>query len=150
MRIITLNEFPLKWRWTDEKYQNFTQEQLNLIQPLESQSAKIIHNIATSFLSEKENNNMVPNENIFKNIDFINANDFEQTKIWLKNKIDYSKIFISWSEEIAIITDSQLFLDYWDDFCYPSSDDVSIWTENENFIINYSHSDIFWYGKRKK
>ena len=44
----------------------------------------------------------------------------------------------------AIVVDKQLFLTHWDDFCYPSSDDVFMWPNDLSWVLFYSHEEVFF------
>jgi len=36
-----------------------------------------------------------------------------------------------------------VFCEYWDDFCYPSSDDVNIFLGNGEFFLRWHHYEVF-------
>jgi hypothetical protein len=42
-----------------------------------------------------------------------------------------------------------IFCKYWDDFRYPSSDDLLVWSQQEDWFLYYGHHEIFEYGTRK-
>jgi hypothetical protein len=52
-------------------------------------------------------------------------------------------VLISWNARTAAVTDWALFLTHWDDFCYPSSDDVTIWPFDGAWTLCYRHYEIF-------
>jgi len=35
-------------------------------------------------------------------------------------------VYVSWSQDLAIETTWSIFTEYWDAFCHPSSDDVTV------------------------
>ena len=143
----SLENFPLIWRWTDPKYIVLTEEELSQIQPLDKASAKIVWKQSLEFASNK--NDFSPNEKIFNRVEGIDSQNYEVASSWLKEKIPDVEIIVTWQPEFAVITNSNLFIKYWDDFCYPASDDVSIWPENESWILHYWHEEKFWYGIKR-
>lgn len=60
------------------------------------------------------------------------------------------RIQISWSEDLAVCTTWGIFTAYWDDFCYPSSDDVVIFPEAAEWVLLYHHTHEFQFGLRQK
>lgn len=60
--------------------------------------------------------------------------------------ISRTKVIVSWNDSRALLTSWQTFVDYWDDFCYPSSDDVTIWAPGSRWTLNYRHSESFDFG----
>src|SRR5438046_819950 len=65
----------------------------------------------------------------------------EVGRSWLRDQQpDLSvQMFVSWQQEAAIPTRWEIFTEYWDDFCYPSSDDVLVWPESERRALFYFH-----------
>jgi hypothetical protein len=46
---------------------------------------------------------------------------------WLTNVMRSGMpIVVSWDADTAVLTDTELFIEHWDDFCYPASDDVTV------------------------
>ena len=41
---------------------------------------------------------------------------------------------------LAICVSWGVFCEYWDDFCYPASDDVAIWSLSQEWFLIYDHS----------
>jgi hypothetical protein len=144
LKTTSMDSSPLKWRWTDPKYCLMPEKDLNRIHPLDEESAKIVWEKSLTFVCEE--NDFSPSPKLFKEIDSVEAVDKESVTTWLRNKLETSQIIVSWQPDSAVITDMDTFLKYWDDFCYPSSDDVSVWPENEAWVLNYSHEEVFWYG----
>ena len=46
---------------------------------------------------------------------------------------------------LAICVSWGVFCQYWDDFCYPASDDVTIWPLSEEWFLIYDHSEKFFF-----
>lgn len=71
------------------------------------------------------------------------SSDEEGVRNFLQRRISEEKIIVNWGPDSAVITDSATFIKYWDDFCYPSSDDVSIYPEDESWLLQYFHFVVF-------
>jgi len=64
-------------------------------------------------------------------------------RCWLRDQQPElsAQAFVSWREDAAIRTTWEIFTAHWDDFCYPSSDDVVVWPESERWALFYFHED---------
>lgn len=71
------------------------------------------------------------------------SSDDEDVRSFLQSKIPETKIIVNWSPDSSVITDTATFIKYWDEFCYPSSDDVSIYSEDESWLLQYFHFEAF-------
>lgn len=54
-------------------------------------------------------------------------------------------VILSWSEDCAVQTSWEIFVTYWSDFCYPGSDDVTIWSLGQPWTLLYFHYEEFCY-----
>ncbi|HZR17802.1 MAG TPA: hypothetical protein VFE51_10785 [Verrucomicrobiae bacterium] len=52
-------------------------------------------------------------------------------------------VYVSWSDNLAVQTKWGIFTEYWNDFCYPSSDDVTIVPVAGGWRLEYSHDERF-------
>ena len=59
-----------------------------------------------------------------------------------------AEVLISWDARTALVTDWQTFIAHWDDFCYPSSDNVTIWPLDASWTLCYRHYEIFQFSSR--
>ena len=142
-----LDKFPLKWRWTEDEYCILPPEELAQITPLSPEKAKVAWSKSLTFISSQSD--FSPNTDLFESIEVIDTKDENQVSDWLMRKMTSTDIIVSWQPEIAVFTNSQLFIKYWDEFCYPSSDDVSIWPKDESWVIHFCHHEAFCYGRAK-
>ena len=147
MQTIDMAEFPLKWRWTDEKYCILPESDLKKIHPLSKAASAIAWKTSLRFVDST--NHCAPSSVLFDSIDNTPAENPESVRYWLTSRIPNEEVIVSWQPDIAVITTTEIFIKYWDDFCYQSSDDVSIWPSSEKWILHYHHHDIFYYGKSK-
>jgi hypothetical protein len=144
MKEIPINKFSLGWRWTDSKYSQFSEDELIQIKPLENIIARKYYEEGFSLL---EKNYFIPSKHKFHKIENIQATQSKEVQNWLKDRITVDDIILSWDKDTAITVNTNLFIKKWDDFCYPSSDDIVIMLKTKNSIILYHHSEIFWYGE---
>ncbi len=146
---ISLKDFPLSWRWTNPKFNLLPQEILLKIKPFNEIVSKKIWKRSTEFAGD--DTSFKPNHLLFEAPDKIETYSKDETDIieWLSTRIPTTKIIVSWQPNTAVFTDTEVFIQYWDDFCYPSSDDVSIWPIDEKWILHYWHEERFYYSKRK-
>jgi hypothetical protein len=54
-----------------------------------------------------------------------------------------ARVYVSWSKELAVETSWEIFTKYWDDFCYPSSDDVTVTPVSGAWQLSYHHFEQF-------
>lgn len=145
MKITTLSNFPLKWRWTDEKYCILADDELTKIIPLHPESARYVWEKSLTFIDK--NSEFTANPLLFSNIEKINSHNSEFVQLWLSERMSNGNITISWQPEIAAKTTTELFIKYWSEFCYASSDDVSIWPDDESWVLHYWHEEMFCFGR---
>ena len=63
---------------------------------------------------------------------------------------DATPVCLSWNGTTALRTTWTVFRQYWSDFCYPASDDVSITPEDESWLLLYFHWEQFEFGIKKE
>lgn len=77
--------------------------------------------------------------------------DFEGVRDWLRARpvSGDTAILVSWRfSGDAVIARWHIFCKYWDDFCYPSSDDVIIWPLSGAWALEYRHFEEFCFAER--
>ena len=69
-------------------------------------------------------------------------------KVWLRSvqPDTVAKVRVLWAEEVAVQTEWGVFSEYWDDFCYPSSDDVIAIPIVGNWELRYHYYEEFDFG----
>jgi hypothetical protein len=141
----SIKNFSLSWRWTDSKYSQFSEDELKKIRPLKTIIAMQYYKEGISLLNKDA---FTPSKDKFHKIENIQATQFKEVQNWLRSKITVNEIILSWDSNTAISVNTDLFIEKWDDFCYPSSDDIVISLKTKNSIILYQHSEIFWYAQK--
>ena len=145
----SIDSFPLKWRWTDSRWNKFSDSKLNKIQPLSETKA---HEL---FQHSKQSYDFETGlaESLFEKIEQINASgEVEEIQRWLSacSSDSSQTVIVSWDDRLAALIEWKVFCEYWDDFCYPASDDVTIFPFSEEWALLYSHEEYFIFGKRRK
>ncbi|NJK96397.1 MAG: hypothetical protein HC905_17110 [Bacteroidales bacterium] len=149
--IIPFEDFELNWRWDDIHNPDISTVDKGQIKPLSVQESRRINKIIGYF--ELESNlysSFEPSDWILASSETLDSiekfsNDFKKlTQDFNEN------LFISWNSTTCIYTTKDIFIKYWDDFCYPSSDDVTIISELTNWVYFYKHFEVGRFWKREK
>ena len=141
--VIFLKEFELGWRWEKTHNSNISEIEKQQIQPVSKTESKRLYKIVKYFETEQ---NLVEK---YSQTDWISASAENEIKIQrFRNQLETileswnEEIIISWHRNITLKTTKEIFLKYWTDFLYPSSDDVTIISEKTNWIIFYRHFEV--------
>jgi hypothetical protein len=128
---MTIREFPLAWRWTQQSHAVLPSDVLARIRPLNSEQAARIY--ASGELRQEGKSASC------------STNDKLNVRDWLRHVQPdlQAEIFMSWSDELAVETAWDVFTEYWEDFCYPSSDDVIVIPVAGNWRLIYHHYEQF-------
>tara|TARA_R110000868_G_scaffold409447_1_gene694930 strand:- start:3 stop:461 length:459 start_codon:yes stop_codon:yes gene_type:complete len=134
---ISIDDFSLIWRWTQESHKVLPKTVLNSIKPLSLSLSSKLYSIGLNNYSKLEESSPSVFEASYKN-----QKSVRETLVSLtKNEIE--EIYIVWDNETAVITTWKSFVNYWDDFCYPSSDDVFVFPSSNSWILAYRHFEQF-------
>jgi hypothetical protein len=149
--IISFEKFELNWRWNNIHNPDISTEEKEQIKPLSIQESKRINKVIDYFESES---------NLYKSFeptDWIRASSETKDSIdkfsnhFKELTQDYNEnLFISWNRSTCIYTTKEIFIKFWDDFCYPGSDDITIISELTNWVYFYNHIEVGRFWKRKK
>jgi hypothetical protein len=141
-----LDEFPLKWQWTDSRWNKLPTDALNAIQPFTDEKAREFLQYSLEF---SDYTGLF--ESHFDNISRIDA-PADSPEIYqqlLNLSPDKNQmVIVSWDHDHAVLVRWAVFCKYWDDFCYPASDDVTIWPLSEEWALMYLHHEEFVFGER--
>jgi hypothetical protein len=123
---MSIQEFPLAWRWTQASYAVLPPEVLAQIRPLSASEATQLCSRGSS-----ERTSVVS----------CSTEDPDGVSAWLRRVQPDSRVrvYVAWSDELAVETNWQIFTEYWDDFCYPSSDDVKVAPVVGTWQLVYHH-----------
>jgi hypothetical protein len=143
-----MGRFPLRWRWTDPKHYQLSQETLAAIRPLSVSKAAEVWVACRPFT---HSDFLAPE--LFESIIQFNAMSVDRQKVstWLGNLgvARELQVLISWQRETAAAVSFGVFCDLWDAFCYPSSDDVVICPSSQEWAIFYHHEEVLFFGRKR-
>ena len=142
------NKFLLKWRFSGPNI-NFPKNSIKFIHPFNTIKSNEIWNLSLKFIDRSENN-FKPSKIFYKIKTLENLELKENIEIiaWLNENIpaDNEKLILSWQPDTSILTTREVFINFWDDFCYPGSDDISIFSKSELWILHYWHEESFYFA----
>jgi hypothetical protein len=134
---VSLDSFPLRWRWTDSQHNSLPVDRLAQIRPLGATKAAEVDAIGRRIADP-----------IPLNATAFDSSSDQNAREWLGCTLpaDDTNVLVSWSRDLAVHTPVELFIEYWDDFCYPSSDDVLVVALSGAWILRYTHWETmhFW------
>ncbi len=148
---ISMDDFRLKWRFTDEKYDKLPKQHLNQLIPLEKDASKFLW----SFV---ENTNLykdIPfNKDYFSTIDkakIFEGNEKEIKKWLFQRGFPFDKkVYLSWQPEESMIVPWKLLIKYFDSFYYGASDDLTVFDESLDWALLFYHEDEIYFGTKKQ
>ena len=130
-----LGAFPLRWRFTSSRHAQLGADGLARLKPLAPAVAAELADDAAHRCRAARGSPFT-----FRSDD---APAIVRRQL-LDLPIDPSALVIlSWDRGTAVITDWDMFTAHWDDFCYPASDDVSIWPVGGEWTLCYRRYEVF-------
>jgi hypothetical protein len=136
--------FPLVWRWTEETHVVLPDLVLAQLKPLATDSSVE--------LDERLKSSVTRDGLMIDTFDNLREHDASQSAEDFLISLgieDSCNIFLSWDSKTAIKTTWCIFKLYWDDFCYPASDDIYVTPDDDLWLLFYHHEEIFEFGIRK-
>ena len=148
--VISIDNFQLSWRFTDEKYDKLPGQHLDKLKPLDKTASQFLWD----FISNTELHSDIPfKKDFFRTIDKAKILDDNKGEIkkWLYQRgLPFEKlVFISWDKENSMIVPWKLLIKYFDCFYYPASDDLTVVDESLNWALLFYHEDEIYFGTNK-
>lgn len=145
LHIIPMDNFVLKWRFTDEAYDRLPDDHLDQLKPLNTEAAAFLWD----YISGNRLHEDIPFRNgYFKVIDKAKVLQNNQADIrkWLYQRgFPFDKpVYLSWQPKVAMIVPWKLFIKYFDSFYY--SDDLTIIDQSLNWALLFYHEDEIYFG----
>jgi hypothetical protein len=148
--VIPMEDFRLKWRFTDEKYDKILEIHIDELKPLDSEAAKFLWDYTS-------NTNLHANtpftEGFFRIIDKakILSDNNQEIRKWLYQRgFPFDKrVFLSWQPTEAMIVPWKLLVKYFDSFYYTCSDDLTVIDQSLNWALLFYHEDEIYFGTNK-
>jgi hypothetical protein len=148
--VVRIEDFQLKWRFTEEEYNVLPEEHLERLKPLDKVASKFL----ADFISNSSLHQDVPfKKNFFRTLDkakITNGNEREIKKWLYERGIQFDKeVYLSWNDDNGMIAPWQIVIKYFDSFYYGSSDDLTIFDQSFNWAILFFHEDEIYFGTNK-
>lgn len=133
--ITALHDFPLGWRFTSQRHALLGVELLARLTPLDGESAA---QRAGEAAKRGDANTGRP----------LAFRGDEPPAVVRRQLLALpiepaTRIVLSWNPHTALIADWDIFAAHWDDFCYPASDDVTVWPLRGDWTLCYRHYEVF-------
>jgi hypothetical protein len=137
-----LDQFELAWRWTQPTHAVLPAEALATIRPFTSGRAADLDAQAGRLSRQRPLAQWALS--ICADDDAAESVREHLRALSIANN---TEILVSWSRRAAVLTVWQTFVEYWDDFCYPSSDDVTVWPPSGEWVLCYRHYQHIDFGR---
>ena len=138
---------PLAWRWTQPSHAVLTAEELSAMACLVPEAAR--EAAAISLLVHGPAGLLTPPVSGLRTLPVGAPPKEQEVRTWLKRLPTGSEqeVIASWDSEIALFLPWSLFVMRWDDFCYPSSDDITVFPVSQAWVLAYHHYAAFQWGR---
>ena len=143
LEIIPIKEFELGWRWGKSHCPDISESEKEQIQPLSETESKRLNKVIDYYESEYN----LSKE--YTQTDWISANSESDEKIdRFRKQLELilerwdEDIVITWHRKITLKASKKVFIKYWTDFLYPSSDDVTLISVKTNWVMFYRHFEV--------
>jgi hypothetical protein len=148
--VIPMEDFALKWRFTDENHDKLLQLHLDQLKPLDQQASEFLSN----FLVKTSLHQDFPfKHDFFRNIDkveILEGNEKEIKKWLYQRGLAFDmEVFLSWGSSVSMIVPWKLLIRYFDTFYYVSSDDLTVFDQSLNWALLFFHADEIYFGTNK-
>lgn len=142
---IPVNDFSLNWRFIE----NLPLSVANQLKPLNQTASTFLNAVITD---KRLHQHMPFKKGFFNKVEKIKitGNNDDAIRGWLSAlQIPLDKqVFLSWDNSTNMIAPWGLVIQYFDDFYYPSSDDLTIFDQTLNWAVLFSHSGVVYYGTK--
>jgi hypothetical protein len=141
--------FALAWRWTDRRWNLLPDTALASIRPLSQPAARRAW-LTLKPLFHPHDWALNP-EHFDALLETDTRDDAAPVREWLGRVVPPGgDVLVLWDPAVAVLTTEPVFRTYWDDFCYPSSDDVQIWPLSDAWAASYFHEEVMKVGIRER
>jgi hypothetical protein len=143
---MNIRQHKLAWRWTDSRYAVLPEQVLAELHPIAEAEAKTLHDLSLSCLNK---DSLSPKFNSI----VVSTGHFslKEGPQWLAQQKSTSEdeVVLSWGPTVALRTSWVVFVEYWQEFCYPASDDLLVFPPAADWVLLYHHEEEFHFGVRK-
>ena len=137
----SLESFPLSWRWRHDSSSPIPADVRGVIRCLSESKATEFGGLVRPHVAADR----------FSSHDFSTVTSLDPTsdvagsRSWLRSLPVSSSttVVVSWDPDTALLIPWPAFVDYWDDFCYPSSDDLVVAPFDLRWLLAFWHFERF-------
>lgn len=142
-----MDDFSLKWRFIDPKYDQIPLQHLEQLEPLDRDASKFLWD----YIKEANVHGDVPFlKGFFRTIDKIEISSDNEIEIkkWLcrRGMPFEKKVMLSWTPTEAMIVPWKLLIKYFDSFYYRGADDLTVIDQSLNWALMFYHEDEIYFG----
>ena len=135
---VPLADFPLAVRWTRPAYSVLPHAAVAELRPLGVAAARQVASEARARCAPRR----VADLELSISAD-ADAAEAVHERLFALPISPASEVIVSWDQNTALVTRWRVFVDHWPDFCYPSSDDVTVWEPGRAWALCYRHFQVF-------
>lgn len=152
IKSMNIRQHELAWRWTDSQHTVLPEDVLDALHPIDGVETRQFHEIALSCLG---NDGFLLSSEFNSKATITEHLSGEAGSDWLTQQypISETEVVLSWNQTTALKTSWGIFVAYWQDFCYPGSDDLVVFPltprSTHNWVLLYHHVEEFHFGRRK-
>jgi hypothetical protein len=138
---------PLALRWTQPSHAVLTAEELSGMACFVPVAAREV--AATSLLVHGPEGLLTPPVSGLRTLPVGEPAKEQEVRAWLERLPTGSEqeVIASWTSEIALFLPWSVFVTRWNDFCYPASDDITVFPVSQAWVLAYHHYDVFQWGR---
>ena len=145
--VISMDNFAMKWRFTEDEYGKLPEQHLDQLKPLDAEASKFLWN----YIVKTNLHNDIPfKKDFFRTIDKAKILDGNENEIkkWLYHRgLPFEKhVYLSWQPTLSMIVPWKLLIKYFDSFYYGGSDDLTIIDQSLNWALLFYHEDEIYFG----
>lgn len=153
------DSFELWWRWANPNRVLLPESVLAQIRPLTKEKAQEVWQSELTYSSElwryafNTAINPITSSSLFEWIRHVDLSvkeiDAIQEMLSTFEPQENQIVIVMWEPTRAVVAPWHVFRTYFWDFCYPVTDDVSIWPTSELWGIQYHHEDQLVFGRTR-
>lgn len=137
-----LDDFPLLYRWTRPEHQQLPAEVLSSIVPLSVQRAAELGPEAAARCAQRR----AAEWQLTISAEWDAPNSVRE-RLGDLLVLPGARVVVSWDRETAVVMPWRTFVAHWEAFCYPSSDDVTVWEPGATWTLCYRHFQVIEFGR---
>ncbi|HEX8546202.1 MAG TPA: hypothetical protein VF691_04525 [Cytophagaceae bacterium] len=148
--VISMDNFAMKWRFTEDEHEKLPEHHLNQLKPLDEEASNFLWDYIANTNLHRD---MPFKKDFFRTIDkakILDGNE-KEIKKWLYHRgLQFEKaVYLSWQPTRSMIVPWKLLIKYFDSFYYGSSDDLTVIDQSLNWAVLFYHEDEIYFGTNK-